>query len=317
MFMIKIILKSAITLCFLAFFASCSMQPKLVNGEYQIYKTEEGRIKMMELYAEFLSKWKVPYREIDVDTSYGKTHVVIIGSEKNKKSIIFLTGAGGNSSINHSSVVSAYKDFCIYSIDIIGQPGKTITTRLPVESRDYADWLEEVFIKLQIEKANVMGSSFGGYISQWFFYYHPERIEKLILVSTSYVKRMPIPIEMIHHGMFSSTEKILLWANGGNPINDKEYENLYLKLLTYSNKYCTQYFPFISVLPEEHVKKINKPVLIIMGDRDKFLWDAKEAHKFIKNVNNPNIRFELIPDEGHFLLNKNDVITRLTNDFLK
>ncbi len=313
----KIIFKFSITLCFIVFFTSCSLNPKLVNGEYQVFKSEEGRIKMMELYAEFLSKWKVPYREIDVDTSYGKTHVVIIGSEKNNKNIIFLTGAGGNSSINHSSVVSAYKDFCIYSIDIIGQPGKTITIKLPINAKDYADWLEEVFIKLQIEKANVIGSSFGGYVSQWFFYYYPERIQKLILVSTSYVKRMPIPIEMIHHGMFSSTEKILLWANGGNPVIDKEYENLYIKLLNYINKYSTQYFPNISLIPEEDVKKINKPVLIIMGEKDKFLWDAKEAHKFIKNVNNPYIRFELIPDEGHFLLNKNDVITKLSNDFLK
>jgi pimeloyl-ACP methyl ester carboxylesterase len=317
MFIKKIILKSAITLCLAVVFASCSMQPKLVNGEYQIYKSEEGRIKMMELYAEFLSKWKVPYREIDVDTSYGRTHVIIIGSEKNKKNIIFLTGAGGNSSINHSSVVSAYKDFCIYSIDIIGQPGKSITTKLPKGSKDYADWLEEVFLKLQIEKANVIGSSFGGYISQWFFYYHPERIDKLILVSTSYVKRMPIPIEMIHHGMFSSTEKLLLWANGGNPIKDKEYENLYIKLFTYTNKYCTQYFPYLSLISEEDVKKINKPVLIIMGDNDKFLWNAKEAQKFIKNVNNPFIRFEMIPDEGHFLLNRFDVITKLSNEFLK
>ena len=44
-----------------------------------------------------------------------------------------------------------------------------------------ADGLAELFDKLGIEKASVVGSSLGGYLGQWFAARHPERVETLYI----------------------------------------------------------------------------------------------------------------------------------------
>ncbi len=315
----KILFKANLFLCLFFIFSSCSLQPEPVNGEYQIYKSEEGRNKIMELYNEFLSKSTVPYREIDVDTSYGKTHVVIIRPE-NKKSIVALHGFNANSSLYPLMFSNGLKDFRIYGIDIIGQAGKSKLIKLPKSSKDYADWLNEVFIALKIDKANVSGTSYGGFISRWFMYYYPERVEKLIVISSSYTKKEPgflKGMSLLFHSIFDNTDELLERINAG-PINNKEVRNQVFKLLSLTQQYSKSYIAFgLPEMIEEDVKKIKKPVLIIMGEKDSVLWDSKESDNFIKNVNNPFIHFEMIPNAGHGLFNEIDLTNKLISNFFK
>jgi len=41
-----------------------------------IYKSKEGKKKILELYDEQLSRLKFSYKDIYVDTSFGKTHLI-------------------------------------------------------------------------------------------------------------------------------------------------------------------------------------------------------------------------------------------------
>jgi hypothetical protein len=44
-----------------------------------IFANPEGRAKYMEAYEEMFSLWKVPYDSIEVQTSYGSTHINVSG----------------------------------------------------------------------------------------------------------------------------------------------------------------------------------------------------------------------------------------------
>lgn len=44
-----------------------------------IYKTPEGRLQSLELYDRQLKKLDTPCSDIYIDTSYGKTHLVLTG----------------------------------------------------------------------------------------------------------------------------------------------------------------------------------------------------------------------------------------------
>ena len=45
-----------------------------------IYRSEEGKKRILALYDQQLSRLPVPWREIYVQTSFGKTHVVETGN---------------------------------------------------------------------------------------------------------------------------------------------------------------------------------------------------------------------------------------------
>lgn len=64
-----------------------------------VYKNEECMKIMHEFYDKALYSLEVGYREEYIETSYGKTHVLIVGDE-NKTPIFTLHGGNGISPLN-------------------------------------------------------------------------------------------------------------------------------------------------------------------------------------------------------------------------
>ena len=58
-----------------------------------IYKSEEGKRKIHKLYEEQLSRLDYPYKEIYVDTAFGKTHLIETGNFEGEPLLVF---HGGN-----------------------------------------------------------------------------------------------------------------------------------------------------------------------------------------------------------------------------
>lgn len=56
----------------------------------------------------------------------------------------------------------------------------------PFTMRDLADDLAALLEALQVERAHVLGASFGGFVAQEFALAHPERTRSLVLCCTSY-----------------------------------------------------------------------------------------------------------------------------------
>ncbi|MBR4343338.1 MAG: hypothetical protein IKP88_11670 [Lachnospiraceae bacterium] len=46
-----------------------------------IYKSERGKEEILNLYDSQLSRLTIPWKDIYVDTSFGKTHIVETGNE--------------------------------------------------------------------------------------------------------------------------------------------------------------------------------------------------------------------------------------------
>jgi pimeloyl-ACP methyl ester carboxylesterase len=288
-----------------------------VNGECQIYKSKEGYGMMLELYQEFLSKCTAPYNEIDVETSFGKTHVVQSGL-KNKKNLVLLHGTASNSSTWGAVIPYLIKDFHVFAIDIIDQPGKSKPIKIPKNGKEYADWLKEVFNALNINTASILGNSMGGFIAHWFLYCYPEHVESTVLLSYTYTKKGPSVCRImiwIYHWIFSTPEEFIELAHGG-PIKNEETRKLVLKHFNFVKKYVKLFTYDATAVPEKSVKKINKPVLIILGEKDYIAYNPKEVQEYIKEVNNPFIRFVMVPNQGHMFIEQTDSL-KIIPDFLK
>jgi pimeloyl-ACP methyl ester carboxylesterase len=71
----------------------------------------------------------------------------------------------------------------VYAVDGIGDAGKSIAECLIEKRSDYAEWLREVFDGLNIEKAHLLGHSYGGWLALNMALAYPERLRKIVLLA--------------------------------------------------------------------------------------------------------------------------------------
>ncbi|MCP4135807.1 MAG: alpha/beta hydrolase [bacterium] len=295
---------------------------KKTGGILLAYKSEAGHEKMISLYEGYLQKISIPYKEMDVDTSWGTTHVIKSGL-RNKKPLVVLHGGGINAPLMFLFTPELSQDYAVYYIDIMGQPGKSVPRKVPVKSTELTNWLNEVFMGLNIDRADILGSSFGSYIGQWFLHNHPEKVNKLVMtLYTFYNKQKYISPLFIARLLYLSrkktpaaTRKLLELVNVGK-IEDMEVNDLVVEYFTNVYKHCVTGRELMDSLPAEAIKAIQSPVQIIIGEKDPF-FNVKKGEDLCKKINNPFISFHKVPLLGHFGNDKTEEIFGKALDFLK
>ncbi len=152
-----------------------------------IYKSEEGKKKILELYDRQLERLKVPYRDIYVETSFGRTHLIETGAAEGEPLLVF---HGGNATTAYNLLTCdfLFKDFHIYAVDSIGHPGKSAETSLSAVNYDYGKWTGEVIDALGYDRISLFGGSFGGGIIAKTMCEVPEKIKRVVIYIPSGIK---------------------------------------------------------------------------------------------------------------------------------
>ncbi len=81
--------------------------------------------------------------------------------------------------------VDAYPHSDVILFDVPGA-GKSAAPALPWRLRDYARVAAQVLDTFEVDKANLMGISWGGALAQQFVRQYPERVDHLVLAATSH-----------------------------------------------------------------------------------------------------------------------------------
>ena len=104
--------------------------------------------------------------------------------KKNTIPIVFIHGVG----LDHqmwTQQVSYFNEFSILTYDLLGH-GKTPCDKDKLSLRDFSNQLLELLDYLKIEKINLIGFSLGSLIALDFSSYIQKKVEKLILIGTTY-----------------------------------------------------------------------------------------------------------------------------------
>ena len=182
---------------------------------------------------------------------------------------------------------------------------------------------------LKIEKANVLGASFGGFVALEFTLKFPERVEKLILACTSpggknHVKpdieilrsftRNPdlSPEEQIRHFFRPAfTEKF----NAENAETVEKVCRLREENAVSDETYLAQLNTAFSFDFEENLGKIFHPTLVITGDKDKIV-PMENSVNLAEKI--PNARLEIIRNAGHlFFVENAEEFNTAVREFLR
>ncbi|MHC4159747.1 MAG: alpha/beta fold hydrolase [Planctomycetota bacterium] len=279
-----------------------------------IFTTTEGRAKYMAAYEAMFNLWTVPYDAVDVKTGYGSTHVNISGPSDGHP-LVLLHAVSLSSTAWFANIAALSANHRVYAVDGIGDAGKSVADRLIEKRTDYAQWLRDVFDGLNIERAYLLGHSYGGWLTLNMALAHPDRLRKIVLLApaasiypmsllTNLGLRLPFKIRPPARFVFK------MIASKGTV-----FEETFIHLMEMVTRYCVPATIFPDVYSDEELKQIELPTLLLIGAGEKIYNPKKaiaRAHLLM-----PNLTAEVIPNVCHTLnMEQPDIINSRVLEFL-
>lgn len=275
-----------------------------------IYKTEAGEREILRRYEQTLTHWPVPAEHRRVPTREGDTFVLVCGPD-DAPPLVLLHGSGSNAAMWMGDVTAWARHFRVHAIDMIGEPGLSAPSRPPLDSPAYALWLDDVLDHLGLERVAVTGASLGGWLALDYATRRPDRVEKLALLCPGGIGRqkMGVLLKALLYkpfgqwGMHRS-----LKAVAGVDVRATPEIAEYLALI------FTHFLPRMDrlpVFPDEALRKLTMPVLVIVGGRDAMLDSHDTAKRMSHAV--PHARVTVLPDVAHSIIGQTQTIL----DFLR
>ena len=224
------------------------------------------------------------------------------GIDVKKKTMVFLHGSG----LSHIvwSLTEQFffnKNFNVLSLDLPGHGNSDGPCLDSIEK--IADWLEEVFKKLNLNDLILVGHSQGCLEILEYAHKYKSRLKKLIFVGGS--NKMPVHpnlIELAKNGDSDAIKLMMKWGYegskkfiGGNPVEKiiQSPRDISEILATDLNA-CNNYANGI-----EAAKTIKCPTMFILGGLDKMV-NLEHAKKFANSVKDSSIH--IIHGSGHMIM---------------
>ncbi|HEX2946555.1 MAG TPA: alpha/beta hydrolase [Clostridia bacterium] len=262
-----------------------------------VFKSEEGKTAILSFYDKLLEGWSVQLKKHIVKSRHGDIFVLEAGDIE-KPALILLHGSGSNSAVWAGEIKEYIEHFRVLAVDMPGEPGHSCQYRPDLNSAAPAEYLEDVFNAFEISQAAIIGMSLGGWTALKFATAFPEKVSRLILVSTSGIG--PQKISFIFKAIFTLmlgrpvTESSLSNLSQGQKIDPVAVE--YLSLIF---KNFSPYTGKLPIFSDEELKKLNMPVMLTVGENDIMLDQRKTAHRLAALL--PEARINLLPGTGHFI----------------
>lgn len=149
---------------------------KTIDPAVGRFTSPQARERFLHAYDKaFAALWPDERTEYDIETSFGTTHVHRSGAE-NGEPVILLHGANSNAVQWYPFVQALGAQHPLYAIDTLGDPGRSRPTAAIHRPEDSAAWLDEVLKAQGIERAHVIGHSYGGWLALNQAARSPERL---------------------------------------------------------------------------------------------------------------------------------------------
>jgi pimeloyl-ACP methyl ester carboxylesterase len=280
-----------------------------------IYFTPNVQSEMMAIYDAKLAQWPTPYETRYVETTYGKVHVIISGPENAPPVLLLNAGqmAGWSWMTNVGALNEHYRT---YAIDPVGEPGKSELSDInhfPKNGAEWADLLVEITNTLDVEKAQIVGASNGGFLALNYAIHHPERVDKIVLLGS--MGLTPSTNENIIRITLTQLfplkwvqDNTVRWSFGDDPNLHAQIDDwFYLVLQT-----APQESPPVTMMAEE-LQQVKAPTLAMLGTKDSLMGDLEKVKELATNV--PGIEIVEI-DASHLMgMEKPEVCNQLILDF--
>jgi pimeloyl-ACP methyl ester carboxylesterase len=274
-----------------------------VSRRFSVFRSPEGEAQYHAAYEAVLKEWPVTYEELSIPTRFGTTHVIASGPQ-DAAPVVLLHPAGGGGVIWIRNIEPLSQHFRTYAVDTISETNKSILTRsisIRHQRLDFTDWMADLMDGLKVERTDIIGNSFGGFLALNTAYYLPERIRKVILISPA-ATFVPIPAWAWHFmpanaiGPLIGSRRMLLgaydWIWQDFPKESSIYQ---LRAVTAVTGVPRHWSP--SVFRDEELRRIQTPVLLLIGDHEVIYKPERAIERATRLM--PGLKAMIVPNANH------------------
>jgi len=290
------------------------------------FKTPEGETAFLAAYDAAMKLWPVPYEEIEIPTPFGMTHVVTSGP-KDAPPLVLLHGYFATLSMWSPNVADFSKDYRVYAIDVIGQPGKSIPDPgAPIrDAADFVAWLSATLDGLNLDRLLLVGMSYGGWLTLNLALTAPERVRKLVLLSPA-ASFQPLVRQFSVRGMLMgffptrlTVNSFFGWMGFKNRPGDTDARPV-LDLVYLGLKHFRLPQETMRIMPgvfsDDELRALRVPVLLLIGDREVIYDPAKALDRARALL--PDFEGELVPHCKHDMcFSQHRIVDARVLDFLQ
>lgn len=269
-----------------------------MTQEKSIFRSEKSKKEVLELYDRQMENLKLSYTDLYIDTSFGKTHLIVCGSQTGKPLLVF---HGGNATTAYNLKYCDFllEEFHIFAVDTIGHPGKSAEVSLSPRNQDYGKWAVEVIKGLGFRKMACFGGSFGAGIIVKAMCVAPEVVERSVLLVPSAIQNAPAfkSINMVFPMlMYWFTHKEKWFVRCLLPMAVSE-DNITEDILQ-TARCSIDHAKIKSVMPQnescEALGRYQNPVLVMAAERDCLFPGKKGTSEGAKSLETKR----LLPAKG-------------------
>ena len=235
--------------------------------------------------------------------------------------IVFLHGAFASAESFQFQLREFSGDYRLFAPDLPGH-GQSAGMTEPHTVEGYASILRELYSRWQIERAVIVGHSMGGFVAQEMALSHPDSVEALVLVDTSYgiaTNWWDSLMSGIAHWYMSVTKPPALvrtFANEQGKHNDVTRAYLYSAMeryLTDKEQMMAIWHAVETFSSVERLADILAPTLVVSPTLS--AQAAGLARRMEYTI--PRARRVIIPDAGHMVMMDNPAgFNRVLREFL-
>jgi pimeloyl-ACP methyl ester carboxylesterase len=280
------------------------------------FRSERHKAAFHSFYLERARAWPLPSENRFVDTPSGQTFVRVSGRSTDPP-LVLLAGARGSSLMWAPNIVELSARHRTYTLDLITDIGLSTPRRDFGTPDDLMQWLDEVFSVLEPERPlDLMGLSYGGWLSVLYAFRYPNRVRKVVLlapggavhrVSLAFCLRVALLCIPIPGGRRSgrpdTLRRILRWLFA-DTLNSGETGRAQIEWLTEQinagRYYAKTWMMWPTVLSDEEWKRFSVPALFLVGENEK-IYSPRRVVRRLNRVA-PAVRTEIIPGAGHDLM---------------
>ena len=222
--------------------------------------------------------------------------------DNKKDTIVFLHGSGLSHIVwSLAEQFFSNKNFNVMSIDLPGHGNSEGPCLETIEK--IADWLEKVFLELNLDQVILAGHSQGCLEMLEYSNKYKSRVKKLVFIGGSY--RMPVNqtlIDLAKNGDSEAVKLMMKWSFkdykkfiGGNPVekiiqSPRDISEILAIDLIACNNYSNG---------SNAVKEIDCPTMVILGSDDKMV-NLEVGKKFANLIKNSITH--IIEECGHMIM---------------
>ncbi|MFF3378383.1 alpha/beta fold hydrolase [Streptomyces sp. NPDC002680] len=240
--------------------------------------------------------------ELDVETSFGTTHVYRYGpapSVTSRTPIVLVHGAGSCSAMWYPNTAGLSADRPVYALDTPGDPGRSVQREAIHQPERAAQWLDEALAALGLDRVHLVGSSYGGWLVLNQAHRAPGRLASVTLLDPGGLEKVGLRFFVwIFVSLFATAApkalrpRLAAWL---------EQPVLVVPELRAMIQTSVRAFrirrPAPLPLTDAELRTIRTPLYLILGKRSLLLHPRRQLERVPRLI--PGARAEIVQGTGH------------------